>query len=259
MRRQIRRARTRAIRLLSMPLVHLPEGRLKHRLRLGVLSLENTLPTELAITRGDTAVQVGTPSPRTLHRFRKAVGSAGRLVVFEAEPANFQRLKDAVARAGFDNVHLINAAAFSQSGTGEIACSPYAGDHKIAIPDIRIDNDYRPGNDAAATVQVDFVRLDEALPARGVERVDYLSVTVNGAELEVLRGATGLFAGSPAIRVYAKGHALAADGQPLNVHIIDFLRRQGFRTKLTRGELTPVPDRWTPYRAGDVYAWGRGP
>ena len=47
--------------------------------------------------------------------------------------------------------------------------------------------------------------------------IDYLSVTVNGAELEVLKGAEALLRSAPShARIYAKGHALDNAGEPIH-------------------------------------------
>jgi len=196
------------IRLVTAPVAALDESRFKDWVRLLVLSVQHSLAIELAVNRGDVVVQIGTPWPRTLHRFRKAIGAEGQLVIFEAEPGNYDRLKGAVEESNYANVHLVPGAAWYESKSGKLAISPYKGDHKIMQEHVAMDNDLRPGNKVMEQIDVQFLTVDKVLDDLGIEKLDYMSVTVNGAELEVLKGAERVLRCSPGARVYAKGHAL---------------------------------------------------
>lgn len=242
--------------MLSAPARPLPEGRLKNAVRSGVLSLQHSLPTELAVNRGDVVVQVGTPNVQTMVRFARAVGASGRLVIVEAMPENQETLQAAIDSNGLGQVTLVRAAACDENGQGELAVSQsFRGDHRLPLEAIAIDNDQRTGNEAMCRIPVRLIRLDDELPGLGVDRLDYLSVTVNGAEAEVIRGCRRLLAASSVgVRVYAKGHALDAHGAPLHESLAALLREEGLRVKITRGEPGSVQRR----RAGDVYAWKTG-
>jgi len=247
------------VRVLTWPFYWFPETALKQHVRRLVLHFQNSLPIELAVSCGETAVQIGTPRPRTVRRFCRAVGRTGRVIVFEAEPNNFARLKEATEREGLANVILIPAAAWCESGDGELLISPFSGDHKVGIDGVRVDNDLRNGNRQMEKIKCRFLRIDDALAELGVGSIDYLSVTVNGGELEVLRGAERILRDSPNVRVYAKGHALQeADGTPLNVPIREWLTSQGFATMKTRGEPSSTRDERWRWRDGDAYAWKSG-
>ena len=245
-----------AVRVLTLPLRPLPEGRFKAGARSFVLNFQHSLPTEFVVNKGDTVVQVGTPNPKTLLRFVRAVGSEGRLVVVEAMPTNQDRLEKTIRDHALANVTLIKAAACNENRAGEFAISPFWGDHKIPLQSIRMDNDLKPENAVMGTIQVQFVRLDDVLPAHDVDAVNYLSVTVNGAEAEVLKGATETLARSPrGTRVYAKGHALDSQGEPIHKLSNTVMQELGFRTKITRGEPSSTLDPTWRWRAGDLYAW----
>ncbi len=181
-----------------------------------MLNFQHSLPTEFVVNRGDTVVQVGTPNPRTMRRFLRAVGAEGRLVIVEAMPENQERLREDITSRGLHNVDVIEAAACNENGTGELAVSPLWGDHKLPLNDVTIDNDERPENQDMRRIPVRLVRLDDALRELGVTSVDFLSVTVNGAEAEVIKGASEVLAASRSgARLYAKGHAIGADGLPI--------------------------------------------
>ena len=84
-----------------------------------------------------------------------------------------------------------------------------AGDHKIDLSGIEMDNDLRPESQAMKEIKLQFLRRYDALSVSetGVHRFDYLFVTVSGAEAIVWLGASGLLENlEPGARVYAKGH-----------------------------------------------------
>ena len=243
------------VRLISMPVSMMPECMFKSCIRRSVLSIQHSLPTELAVNSGDTIVQIGTPWPRTLHRFRRAVGERGCLVIVEAEPINYNRLKSAVEEAGYKNVHVIEGAAWSETIAGKLATSPYFGDHKIQQKAVSMDNDLRAANKEMKQIDVQFYRLDTLLSELGVSEINYLCVTVNGAELEVLKGAEEILKRNQNIRVYAKGHARLENGLPLHTVTEPYMRSLGYSTKITRGEPSSTTDISWRWRAGDLYAW----
>jgi FkbM family methyltransferase len=251
------RWRRGAVRGLGQPVRWLPEGSsAKVAARTRILRHQHSLPTELTVNRGDVVVQVGTPNPRTLLRYRRALGAEGRLVIVEAMPDNQERLARTISDHGLDNVTLVRAAACDENRQGELAISPFWGDHRIPLESVEMDNDRRPENARMELIPVSFVRLDDVLPDLGVPSIDYLSVTVNGAEAEVLKGARQLLAASPRHgRVYAKGHALDEQRRPIHLQCEEILRSLGYSTVITHGEPSSTLDADWLWRAGDVYAW----
>lgn len=241
--------------VLSTPFTFLPEGAFKHGVRLLVMRVQNSVTTRLFVNKGDTVVQIGTPWPQTLHRYRQAVGDGGRLVVFEAMDENYRLLSDAVAKAGYTNVTVFHGAAWSERSTGKFMISPHRGDHKIQQEEVVMDNDLREGNAEMKEVDVELYTIDEVLTDLGITELDHLSVTVNGAEYEVLKGAEAILTSSRRLRVYAKAHAKTLDGEPVSKKILPYLAELGYGTMITRGEVSSTIDKSWLRRDGDVYAW----
>lgn len=242
-------------RTVTAPARFLPEGAAKHAVRRALLSIQNSVPTELAVNRGDIVVQIGTPWPQTMRRFRRAVGETGRLVIFEAMPDNAETLRRAVAKDGFANVTIFEGAAFSRRMSGTLMTSPYKGDNKIRLDGVRMDNDLRDINAAMGEIPVEFHTIDDVLVDLGIETINYLSVTVNGAELEVLKGAQNTLRRSPDLRVFSKGHARLDDGTALNIPIKAYLESLGMTAKISRGEPSSTRNSAWRKRDGDVFAW----
>lgn len=241
--------------VVAYPARVLPEGKLKNHIRTWVLKFQFNLPAYLAINRGDVAMQVGTPNPSLLRRFSRAVGPNGFVVVVEADEENAARLQESLASLRWKNVAIVKKGAWSAAGTLNFSRSPaFPGDHKIAINEIVHDNDLRPENEKYEEAPIEVDTLDNIAAANGLERLDYLSITVNGAELEVLRGAEQMLS-EMRPRVFSKAHARHRDGTPLNVPIREFLGRFGYVTFRTRGEQTVGNDPDWKRRDGDVYAY----
>jgi FkbM family methyltransferase len=244
-------------RTASAPARLLPEGRAKDFVRQALLKVQNSVPTELAVNAGDTVVQIGTPWPSTMRRFRRAIGDTGKLIIFEAMPANAKRLRDAVAESRFNNVTIFEGAAFSSRRSGKMMVSPHVGDHKISVSGVRMDNDLREINVRMDEIAVEFHCIDDVLHDMGINEINYLSFTVNGAELEVLKGAEETLKRSRNIRVYSKGHARLENGQPINTLIKPYLQSLNLKTIISKGEPSSTHDEGWLYREGDVFAWRR--
>ena len=243
-------------KIIVFPWTFLPDCRLKNWGRRFLLRFQNSLPLEFALDKGDIGVQVGTPWPRTLKRLRAAVGIHGKIVIIEAEPSNFDRLLTACRTEGFDNVYILNYAAWCDDQNGVLSVSPsFHGDHKVAVDGVLIDNDLRPENSSMTEIPCKFRRLDTVLSELNIGNIDYLSVTVNGAELEVLKGASETLKRSPEVRIFSKAHSLSEGNVPISQPIRLFLHKIGFKSMLTRGEPTSANDVDWSWRDGDVYAW----
>ncbi len=241
---------------VSIPCALLPESPVKEAIRIRLLHFQNNVPWRLQVGRGETAIQVGTPNPRTVRRYSKRVGATGRVVVVEAEPGNAERLRRALAGMPHPNVTIVQKGAWSEQGRLRLVLSPHHGDNKIPVPGIAHDNDYRPENTYERSVEIEVDTLDNIVRSEGLDRVDYVSITVNGAEIEVLKGCEALLTRRP-LRCFVKAHARQSDGRPINEAIMAMLRARGFTVHRTAGEPAAGtnPD-WT-VREGDVYAFKR--
>jgi len=113
----------------------------------------------------------------------RLVGGRGRVIAFEADPEVAARLRDHAARNGFGQITVEEKAVWSKEGTVSFERvdpreSPDRGLGHVAGPD------------AKDLIQVEAVSLDgytKTMPAP-----DFLKCDVEGAEVEVFRGAQRL-------------------------------------------------------------------
>jgi FkbM family methyltransferase len=253
-RRLVRGVIRKIVRGAAVPFRYLPESPAKEAIKVALLKIDNNLPYALHVNAGETAIQVGTPNPRTMIEYSRAVGARGRVIIIEAEPDNVERLRRAFPALPYRNVTIVAKGAWSAKGRLPLLLSPHSGDHKFAVPGISHDNDYRPENTYERSIDVQVDTLDSIVRAEGLARVDFVSITVNGAEMEVLKGADEVLA-RRGLRLWVKGHPRQADGRPINEAIIALLSARGFTAHRTAGEpAVGAHPRWR-VREGDVYAF----
>jgi len=77
------------------------------------------------------------------------------------------------------------------------------------------------------TTQIETTSLDEFCSSEGIEKLDFLHIDVQGADLQVLKGAKRLLDGVSAIQIEI-GYAPMYIGQPLFSEVDQYLRTQGF-------------------------------
>lgn len=107
----------------------------------------------------------------------KAVGSEGRVIAFEPDAANYKKLIANIGLNGLKNVIPVNKGLWSAEGVLK-----YVGDSVRGYS-------FMLGEGAAGAVDVPVTTLDSELAALGITRVDFIKADVEGAELELIKGA----------------------------------------------------------------------
>lgn len=143
-----------------------------------------------------------------------------RVTAFEADPSIFGALERNVHGNGFRDVELVNKAVWSSQTTVRFA--PEGGDSG------RIDS----GREGA--IEVPAVRLRDYL----AERIDFLKVDIEGAEVEVLRDCVDCL---PRVRAaFVEHHSILGRPQELGT-LIHWFEAQGFRSHVHSAFCSPSP------------------
>jgi FkbM family methyltransferase len=113
----------------------------------------------------------------------RILGANGQIFSFEPDSKAVERLRHNIARNGFQNVTIVEAGVWSESGTMNfVAADPSSPDHGTG----RITRE----GDAARGRVARCVALDDF--TQGAPPPDAIKCDVEGAEVEVFRGAKNL-------------------------------------------------------------------
>jgi FkbM family methyltransferase len=171
-----------------------------------------------AVRAGDTAVDVGANKGAYLYWLRRGVGTSGKVVAFEPQPALALYLRSIAAAMRWENVR-VEACALSDSTGARTLYVPGQGVSQGASlePTVAATGPSRSYECEADTLDR---RLRDAGP------VSFLKVDVEGHELEVFRGAAGtLSTHSPAVLFECESRHLRRHGMP---DVFAFLHGLGY-------------------------------
>lgn len=121
-----------------------------------------------------------------------ATGPGGRVIAFEPEAVPRSNLEKMKHLNGLSWVEVRDQAVGERAGRLTFHVSDIIGHSSLyALPDA----------EAARTVEVEVVRLDDVAPAK---RLDVVKIDVEGAELDVLAGMKGVIAKNPDLAIIAE-------------------------------------------------------
>ena len=228
------------------------DGKFMNRLRCKLIRMRSYLPKEILIHKGDTVVQVGTHRQDTVERLVKLVGISGKVIIIEAEKSSYDYLQSYVQKKKYGNVHLVNIAASNKKGTANFLLSNVLSDHRLRDDNIIHDNDSR-GEGYIADVTVDMDTIDNIMKKIKVNIIDFIEITVNGAELKVIQGMKDIL--SHTRRIYTKGYAIdLKTGNEIGQEIMLFLKQRNFNVVVGKPSKSVTENTWGK-RKGDIFAW----
>ena len=159
------------------------------------------------------------------------------MIAFEPDPVNYERTTRALEMNGVHNVILLNKATWSKSGTMKF-------DNKgLGTSTLFLDKSKSPiiTNPSAAksVIEVPVVTLDDELEALGIDKVDFIKMDIEGAEIETVKGARKLLSRSDAHLAIASNHIV--DGEYTRYKLEKLFPEYGYETK------TAYPQHMTTY------------
>ena len=125
--------------------------------------------------KGQTVVDVGAGVGTEVWAFSRLVGETGRVICIEADPVACRYLSKTVKVAGLSNVVIINKAVSSSEGSVRLSQNPSSVSNSIVVG----------SNDG---LFVHATTLDCLLDDLQVDKVDYLKMNIEGAEVAALEG-----------------------------------------------------------------------
>lgn len=135
--------------------------------------LEHAYCFEYLPQAGDTVINVGAGLGCELFAFSRLVGPNGLLFAFEAHPRTFGLMSRAAAANSWPNVELINAAIMDRSGSAMIS-----DEENFEVRSVFTNSG----------IETPAVSIDDFIEQRELERIDFLTMNIEGAERLAIRG-----------------------------------------------------------------------
>lgn len=169
-------------------------SRVPFKLKYGVgTRIRRMKPPYCFVEDGSVVVQVGAPSD-TLHAGRSRAMSfalltrpRGTVVVVEPDPGSVQKFRALADRQGLSHVIVHQVGAWSNPGCLELSVDD---NHPATNFTTRCAEYGAEELRRFRTVTIEADTIDNILELDKIQQVDVLSITTNGAEKEILKGAT---------------------------------------------------------------------
>ena len=177
------------------------------------------------ITPGMTVYDIGANIGIYTQFLAKLVGVSGRVVAFEPEHRNVERLRTATHQ--YHQVEVLHAAVSDRSGILKL----------YVAEDLNVDHRSYPCEGSRSFVEINAIALDDFAVDRGT--VDVIKMDIQGAELAALRGARRMLSqNSPALLLEYWPYGLRSAGEDPRL-LIEELETHGYNVR-TIDDL-PVP------------------
>lgn len=143
----------------------------------------------------DVVVDIGAHIGIYTLKASRLLSDKGKVFAIEPDPITFLRLKENVQLNKATNVTPINVAIFSENKKVKLYQSKFSSANSIKF---EVGTDY---------VEVDASTLDQIMEKYGHDRVEWIKVDVEGAEKEVLDGASKLLSQNNTLKVILEIHS----------------------------------------------------
>jgi FkbM family methyltransferase len=183
------------------------------------------------VKEGMTVFDVGAHLGKYTKLFSLLTGDKGRVYAFEPAAGSFKKLALSLKELNCTNVTLINKAIYSQNGKVVLHEFPeeFSAWNSLGWPKMQNPEDPTRLVPIEKSSEVDAVTLDSFCQKHNINKIDYLKLDIEGAELEALIGTSNLLE-NKAIR-YLQFEISEKMLQGLNTKakfIFDFLNSKGY-------------------------------
>jgi FkbM family methyltransferase len=150
------------------------------------------------------------------------------VIAIEADPGNFEMLNKNIKLNGLTNIISLNCAMFSKEA--RIKLYTPSQESGYTIYNTIMVNRSKPRD---RFIEVNANTIDNILRQNNIreEQINWIKIDVEGAELEVLRGASNVLSKSRNVVLIIEVHSLN-----LYKALVEFLTLHSFRIEFERGK-----------------------
>ncbi len=178
---------------------------------------------------GGIVVDVGAHYGRYTLIAARRIGFKGKVIAIEADPKNFDMLDKNIKLNGLENVITLNYAASSNKSKVKLSIPEKKSGHTIY-------SSIMPGRSPTEMfIEVNANTVDTILNESGIsiDQINWIKIDVEGAELEVLKGATNVLSKSKDISLLIEIHNIE-DGKTLYEPIMALLNNYNFEKEFEK-------------------------
>ncbi|RKZ27280.1 hypothetical protein DRQ20_00870 [bacterium] len=218
--------------------LNLRESRMMMKRPLGMYEPEKTRLFYRLVRPGMTVIDVGVNKGYFTLLSAKLMGCKGKILAFEPEPSNCYWIRKSIEANKYDCIKLFELALADYEGEAMLYIGKKSGWHSL-LP--------TGGNVKDETIRVKVSTLDNVLKKEKIERVNIVKIDVEGAEMEVLKGAKNLLQKSERLFIIMDLHP--QKGVKVE-DVFSYLYQHGFKIYSVK-DLRPVEGR---YKMKDIVA-----
>ncbi|MFL6404145.1 MAG: FkbM family methyltransferase [Nitrososphaeraceae archaeon] len=173
---------------------------------------------------GDIVVDVGAHVGRYTIIASKMVGPRGKVIAIEAHPGTYEILKKNISLNNLNNVVALNYAVHSRKTVVKLYEPEQEEGHTIRntiMTDRTMSNNQN-------YIEVKADTLDSLLAGNGIKEVNWIKIDVEGAEYEVLIGASTILSNSKDIACLIEVHNLGHKNKNFYGQIIHHLGSKNY-------------------------------
>ncbi len=186
--------------------------------------------------KNDTVVDIGAHLGRYALISSNRVGKEGKVITIEANPLVFEKLKKNLELNKVTNTICLNYAVYSEKTKIKLFVREEESTNtEYSLRNtVMVDRDklmVERSKDAERVIEVNADTLDNLLDSNDIkhEEVNWIKIDVEGAELEVLKGATNVLSKGKDIALLIEIHNLGDENKNLYQPIMDLLNNYNFK------------------------------
>ena len=181
---------------------------------------ENEIMEYFIPNEGDTVVDVGAHIGLYTLIAAKKVGPSGKVIAIEPDPENFKILKKNILLNLLMNVEALQCAVYSTKEKVKLFLPEIEGGRTI-FNTVMQD---RARTSTENFIEVEANTLDNILESINITEVNWIKIDVEGAELEVLKGAVNTLSSNKNISLVIEIH-----GIEIYTEMIKYLKARNLR------------------------------
>ncbi len=177
--------------------LNVKESRMMLARALGVYEPDKTQTICSLLKPGQVFIDVGCNKGDFSLLAAKIIGKDGSVLAFEPEPDNCQWIEKSIKLNNYGSIKLFQLALADKNEDAQLYLGEKSGWHSLISSH---------GNTRKSTIEVKKRTLDSILEEVGDYHVDMIKIDVEGAEMEVLKGASKMFDNNPKLTVLLDLH-----------------------------------------------------